>query len=72
MEKNMHIIDRVIRFLIGINISGYFYFFGIETTCLNFLLIFIAILSFITAVLNFCPTYDLLALKQKSNKKKDL
>ena len=71
MEKNMHIIDRIIRGLLAVNIAGYFYFFKPELTYLNLLLIFIAILSFITALLNFCPTYDILGLKQKSNKKKE-
>ena len=71
MEKNMHIIDRIIRGLLAVNIAGYFYFFKPELTYLNLLLIFIAILSFITSVLNFCPTYGILGLNQKSNKKKE-
>ncbi len=64
----MHIIDRVIRALLVVNIAGYFYFFKPELTYLNLLLIFIATLSFITALMNFCPTYDLLGLKKNKEK----
>jgi hypothetical protein len=67
MEKNMHIIDRIIRGLLAVNIAGYFYFFKAELTYLNLLLICIAVLSSITVLLNFCPIYDLLGLRYKKN-----
>lgn len=68
MEKNMHIIDRVIRGLLALNIAGYFYFGEPELSYFNVFLIFVAVLSFITALINFCPTYDLLGLKQNKEK----
>ena len=70
MEKNMHIIDRIIRGLLAVNIAGYFYFFKPELTYLNLLLLFIAILSFITALLNFCPIYNILGLKKNRKERK--
>jgi hypothetical protein len=40
MEKNMHIIDRVIIGLLALNIAGYFYFGEPELSYFNVFLIF--------------------------------
>jgi hypothetical protein len=55
-NKNMGLIDRVVRILAAV-IFGYLYFSGIVTGALGIILLVLGIVFVLTSLVSFCPLY---------------
>jgi len=69
MINNLHIIERIIRIIIGVVIA-IFYFNGLITGLAATILGLIAIVAIVTGLIGYCPIYHLLGISTKDWGKK--
>ena len=69
MINNLHIIERIIRIIIGVVIA-IFYFNGQITGLAATILGLIAIVAIVTGLIGYCPIYHLLGISTKDLGKK--
>ena len=61
MKKNMGVLDRTIRIIIGL-VAGLFVYLGYVTGVYSFVLLAISGILLLTSVVSFCPLYGLLGV----------
>ena len=61
MKKNMGVLDRTIRIIIGL-VAGLFVYLGYVTGISFFVLLAVSGIFLLTSVVSFCPLYGLLGL----------
>lgn len=62
LQKNMGIIDRVLRILIAL-VIGYLYFTNRIEGTLGIVLLLIGIIFILTSIVSFCPLYSLFGIR---------
>ena len=70
MRKNLHVIDRVLRFLLAVVVAVLYFTNAINATA-AIVLGLVAVLLIVTSFTGFCPVYHVLGistLKKKSGK----
>lgn len=66
MKKNMGFIDRIVRVLIAVLITVY-YFKGAFNGVLAIVLGIVALIFVVTSLLSYCPLYSLLGTSTKKD-----
>ena len=64
MKININLTDRIIRVIIAVILSV-FYFANIVTGTLGIVLLAASIILLLTSVINFCPIYYILGISTK-------
>ncbi|XCF05499.1 DUF2892 domain-containing protein [Tamlana crocina] len=67
MEKNLGVLDKVLRIILSI-ITGILYYTGIIDGALGYILMVIAVICLITGFVSFCPLYSLFDIKTRNKK----
>lgn len=62
MQKNMGIIDRILRAILAVGI-GILYFTGVISGTLGIVLLILAVVLLLTSMVSFCPLYFPLGIK---------
>jgi len=64
MKSNVSFLDRIIRFLIAVAV-GVLYYMDIISGTTAIILGAVAVIFFVTSLINFCPLYKALGISTK-------